>query len=55
MTTTTIRTTCDSCQLTFHVPSTAIVLALPSPAADAAPSPASKVCARPATPCRAAR
>jgi hypothetical protein len=30
MTTTTIRTTCDSCQLTFDVPCTAIVLALPA-------------------------
>ena len=35
MTTTTIRTTCDSCQLTFDVPSAAIVLALPAPTADA--------------------
>ncbi len=34
MTTTTICTTCDSCQLTFRVPSTAIVLALPAPAGD---------------------
>jgi hypothetical protein len=34
MTTTTIRTTCDSCQLIFDVPSTAIVLALPAPSAD---------------------
>ena len=39
MTTTTIRTTCDSCQLTFDVPSTAIVLALPAPTADAAVQP----------------
>ena len=39
MTTTTIRTTCDSCQLTFYVPSTAIVLALPAPTADAAVQP----------------
>lgn len=34
--TTTIRTTCGSCQLTFDVPSAAIVLALPAPTADAA-------------------
>ena len=39
MTTTTIRTTCDSCQVIFHVPSTAIVLALPAPTADAAVGP----------------
>ncbi len=40
MTTTTIRTTCDTCQLTFDVPSAAIVLALPAPTADAAVEPA---------------
>jgi hypothetical protein len=39
MTTTTIRTTCDGCQLTFDVPSAAIVLALPAPTADAAVQP----------------
>ena len=39
MTTTTIRTTCGSCQLTFDVPSAAIVLALPAPTADAAVEP----------------
>ena len=39
MTTTTIRTTCDSCALTFDVPSTAIVLALPAPSADPALEP----------------
>ena len=39
MTTTTIRTTCDSCQVTLLVPSTAIVLALPAPTADAAVGP----------------
>ena len=39
MTTTTIRTTCNSCQLTFDVPSAAIVLALPAPTADAAVEP----------------
>jgi hypothetical protein len=39
MTLTTIRTTCDSCQLTFDVPSAAIVLALPAPATDAAVEP----------------
>ena len=39
MTTTTIRTTCDSCQVTFDVPSGAIVLALPAPAADRAVEP----------------
>jgi len=39
MTTTKIRTTCDSCQLTFDVPSAAIVLALPAPTADAAVGP----------------
>ncbi len=31
MTTTTIRTTCTSCQLTFDVPSVSLVLALPAP------------------------
>ncbi len=30
MTTTTIRTTCSSCQLTFDVPSVSLVLALPA-------------------------
>ena len=39
MTITTIRTTCSSCRLTFDVPSTAIVLALPAPAADRAVEP----------------
>ena len=39
MTTTTIRTTCDSCQVTFDVPSGAIVLALPAPTADPAVGP----------------
>lgn len=39
MTTTSIRTTCDRCQLTFDVPSAAIVLALPAPTADAAGDP----------------
>jgi hypothetical protein len=39
MTTTTIRTTCGSCQLNFDVPSAAIVLALPSPTADPADAP----------------
>ena len=39
MTTTTIRTTCDTCQLTFDVPSAAIVLALPAPTADASVEP----------------
>ena len=34
MTTTTIRTTCDSCGLTFDIPSTSIVLELPAPSAD---------------------
>jgi hypothetical protein len=37
--TTSLRTTCDSCQLTFDVPSAAIVLALPAPTADAAVEP----------------
>ena len=37
--TTTIRTTCVSCQLTFDVPSVAIVLALPAPTADVAVEP----------------
>ncbi len=36
MTTTTIRTTCDSCQLTFDVPCAGIVLALPAPKAEPA-------------------
>ena len=31
MTTTTIRTTCSSCALTFDVPSASLVLALPAP------------------------
>ena len=39
MTTTTIRTTCDSCQLTFDVPSAAIVLALPAATANPAHEP----------------
>ena len=39
MTTTTIRTTCHSCQLTFDVPFAATVLALPAPTADAAVEP----------------
>lgn len=39
MTTTTIRTTCGSCQLTFDVPSGAIVLGLPAPSADPADEP----------------
>lgn len=39
MTTTTIRTTCDSCRLTFAVLSTRLVLALPAPSADAADEP----------------
>ena len=37
--TTSLRTTCDSCQLTFDVPSAAIVLALPAPTADVAVAP----------------
>ncbi len=44
MTTTTIRTTCDTCQRTFDVPSAAIVLALPAPTADAAVEPAVHIC-----------
>lgn len=39
MTTTTIRTTCDSCRLTFDVPSAAIVLELPAPTACAGEEP----------------
>ncbi len=39
MITTTIRTTCSSCQVTFDVPTVAIVLALPAPTADAAVEP----------------
>lgn len=39
MTTTTIRTTCARCELTFDVPSAAIVLELPAPTADAAEEP----------------
>jgi hypothetical protein len=39
MTTTTIRTTCSSCQLTLDVPSTSVVLALPAPNADPGPEP----------------
>ena len=39
MTTTTIRTTCSTCQVTFDVPTVAIVLALPAPTADAAVEP----------------
>lgn len=39
MTTTTIHTVCDSCQLTFDVPSAAIVLALPAPTAHRAEEP----------------
>ena len=38
MTTTTIRTTCSSCELTLDVPSTSLVLALPAPT-DAAGEP----------------
>ncbi len=34
MTTTTIRTTCDGCRLTFDVPSNEIVLVLAAPSAD---------------------
>ncbi len=33
MTTTTVRTTCESCQMTFDVPSSAIVLGMPAPTA----------------------
>ena len=39
MTTTTIRTTCASCRLTFDVPSSTLVLALPAPASDASTEP----------------
>ena len=39
MTTTTIRTTCDSCQLTLDVRCTAIVLALPALKAEPAEEP----------------
>lgn len=37
--TTTIRTTCSSCQLSMDVPSTSVVLVLPAPTADPGPEP----------------
>ena len=39
MSTTTIRTTCSSCQFSWDVPSTSLVLALPAPTADPSAEP----------------